>query len=59
MYSSQEFSDLANWCRTLTDRIAEDASDDAKIGMENAFLTCSRYEWLFWEMAWKKETWPV
>ena len=59
MYSSQEFSDLADWCRTLTDRIAADASDDVRTRMENAFLTCSRYEWLFWEMAWKKETWPL
>ena len=59
MYSSQEFFDLADWCRTLTDRIAADASDEARTKMENAFLTCSRYEWLFWDMAWKKEAWPL
>jgi thiaminase (transcriptional activator TenA) len=27
--------------------------------MEEAFLTSSRYEYLFWEMAWRLETWPV
>ena len=27
--------------------------------MEASFLTSSRYEYLFWEMAWSRETWPV
>ena len=27
--------------------------------MEDAFLTSSRYEYLFWDMAWLLETWPV
>jgi thiaminase len=26
---------------------------------ERAFLTSSRYEYLFWEMAERLETWPV
>ncbi|MCH8814221.1 MAG: thiaminase II [Chloroflexi bacterium] len=59
MYSSSEFADLADWCRTLTDRIAADASDASRTQMEHAFITCSRYEWLFWQMAWTNESWPV
>ena len=59
MYSSSEFADLADWCRTLTDRIAADASNDGRTQMEHTFLTCSRYEWLFWQMAWTNEFWPV
>ena len=27
--------------------------------LEEAFLTSSRYEYLFWEMAWRLEAWPV
>jgi thiaminase/transcriptional activator TenA len=27
--------------------------------MEESFLTSSRYEYLFWEMAWSRQTWPV
>jgi thiaminase/transcriptional activator TenA len=23
------------------------------------FVISSRYEWMFWEMAWNEETWPV
>jgi thiaminase (transcriptional activator TenA) len=26
--------------------------------MRDVFLTSSRYELSFWEMAWKMETWP-
>lgn len=59
MYSSGEFADLAQWCRDLTDRLAAGLPDDARARMETAFLTCSRYEWLFWEMATTNETWPV
>lgn len=59
MYASPEFGDLAAWCRDLTDRTAEGLSPAARSQMERAFLTCSRYEWMFWEMAWRNETWPV
>jgi len=27
--------------------------------MEEAFVISSRYDWVFWEMAWNEEKWPV
>ena len=27
--------------------------------LEEAFVTCSRYEWRLWDMAWKRESWQV
>jgi len=27
--------------------------------MEEAFLISSRYEWMFWDMAWREERWLV
>jgi len=27
--------------------------------MEQSFLLSSKYEWMFWEMAWNEEKWPV
>jgi thiaminase/transcriptional activator TenA len=27
--------------------------------MEESFVISSRYEWMFWEMAWTEEQWPV
>jgi thiaminase (transcriptional activator TenA) len=54
MYASDEFSDLAAWCRELTDQL--EGADRGR--MERAFTTSSRYELAFWEMAWSGERWP-
>ena len=58
MYSSEEFAELAVWCRALVDRVAAGLPEDTLRRMEDAFLTSSRYELLFWEMAWRQERWP-
>jgi thiaminase (transcriptional activator TenA) len=54
MYASDDFAELAAWCRDLTDRI--EGADRER--MERAFVTSSRYELAFWEMAWAGERWP-
>lgn len=59
MYSSEEFAELADWCRALVDRVAAGLPEDTLRRMEDAFLTSSRYELLFWQMAWRQERWPV
>ena len=59
MYSSAEFAELAAWCRDLIDRVAADLQEGALRRIEEAFLTSSRYEYLFWEMAWRQHRWPV
>jgi thiaminase/transcriptional activator TenA len=57
MYSSREFAELAKWCRGLVDRAASGLPEDRLRRMEDAFITSSRYELLFWEMAWRQERW--
>jgi thiaminase (transcriptional activator TenA) len=59
MYSSKEFADLAQWCRDLLDTLAAGLPPRELQKLEAAFLTSSRYEWQFWEMAWKMEHWPI
>jgi thiaminase (transcriptional activator TenA) len=59
MYSSREFAGLAQWCRDLLDRLAAGLPERDLRKLEAAFLTSSRYEWQFWEMAWKMEGWPI
>ena len=59
MYSSAEFVELADWCRGLADRVAAGLPEEKLQRMEDAFLTSSRYELLFWEMAWRQERWPT
>jgi len=59
MYSSREFAELAQWCRDLLDRLAAGLPERDIQRLGAVFLTSSRYEWQFWEMAWKMEGWPV
>ncbi len=59
MYSSREFAELAEWCRELLDSLAAGLPERDLKKLEEAFLTSSRYEWQFWEMAWKMERWQV
>jgi thiaminase/transcriptional activator TenA len=59
MYADPQFVALADWCRELMDRLAAGVPEAQRRRIEEAFLTSSRYEYLFWEMAWRRETWPV
>ncbi len=59
MYASEEFAELAAWCRGLLDRVAEGLPESELSRIEETFVTSSRYEYLFWEMAWNQEAWPV
>ena len=54
-YASEEFADQAMWCRELVDTTAADLGPDEFRRVEQAFLTSSRYELAFWEMAWRME----
>lgn len=58
-YADPAFAALAAWGRELVDRLAAGASEATRARMAEAFLTSSRYEYLFWEMAWRQERWPV
>ena len=59
MYASDEFMQLAAWCRHLTDEACAGLPDAALARAESAFVTSSRYELAFWEMAWTRERWPA
>jgi len=58
-YASAEFATQAAWCRQLVDRLAADTGPMGRERVESTFLTSSRYELLFWDMAWKLEHWPI
>jgi thiaminase/transcriptional activator TenA len=59
MYADPAFAALARWCRDLVDRLGAEAGEAGRRRMTEAFVTSSRYELAFWEMAWRRETWPV
>jgi thiaminase/transcriptional activator TenA len=59
MYASAEFAQLAQWCRDLLDRLAAGLSEAHQQRLIDAFVTSSRYELRFWDMAASLERWPA
>src|SRR5262245_17165236 len=57
LYGSPEFAEVARWMREVIDRTTLDAGAIERARMEQDFVVSSRYEWLFWEMAWREERW--
>jgi len=59
LYASPEFAEVGRWMREKVDLWSNGTSEAEKHRMEEAFIISSRYEWMFWEMAWNEESWPV
>lgn len=59
MYASDDFTALVGWLRALTDRIGTDLKGAARERVRDVFLTSSRYELAFWNMAWTLESWTA
>lgn len=49
---------VAAW-RSYVDTEAAQAGPRERESMRRAFITSSRYEWMFWRMAYEMEMWPV
>lgn len=58
-YGGEEFQAIVSAVLDLTDRLGADLSPVEKARMNEHFVTTSRYEWMFWDAAWRRETWPV
>ncbi|WP_100403216.1 thiaminase II [Bacillus sp. FJAT-42315] len=58
MYSSEEFGQLAIWCIELLDQHTEGKTEAELDKLEEIFLNTTRFEYMFWDMAYKEEMWP-
>jgi thiaminase/transcriptional activator TenA len=58
-YSSREFIAGAEKLGCLLDDLTAGWPAHELAPLETHFLTSSRYEYLFWEMAWTQSSWPV
>lgn len=59
MYSSAEFSELTDWTLGLLDRLADGLPERELAKLEEHFLVSSRFEYMFWDAAYREEGWPV
>ncbi|WP_134701896.1 thiaminase II [Ammoniphilus sp. YIM 78166] len=58
MYSSEGFGTLAQWCIELMDQLAEGKPERELEKLEEIFLNTTRFEFMFWDMAYRKDMWP-
>ncbi len=58
-YASEEYAQVVRAVLAVTDEAVADLPEARRAPVRQHFLTTSRYEWLFWDSAWRRETWPV
>ncbi|WP_026671969.1 thiaminase II [Alkalihalobacterium bogoriense] len=58
-YGNEWFGSLVKEQIERMDAYAEQASEEEKRQMESIFITSSKYEYMFWEMAYTLEDWPI
>ncbi|MFD7451069.1 thiaminase II [Kitasatospora sp. NPDC059827] len=58
-YGDEAFQSVVRRVLALTDRLGEELSAAERRRVVEHFTTTSRYEWMFWDAAWRGERWPV
>ncbi|MDV2883887.1 thiaminase II [Alkalihalophilus pseudofirmus] len=58
MYQSEEFGEIADWLINLLDELALGLPESELARLEEIFLNTSRFEYMFWDMSYKEESWP-
>jgi len=58
-YASEEYASVVRAVIDVTDAAVADLPESRRAPIRQHFVTTSRYEWLFWDSAWKQERWPV
>jgi thiaminase/transcriptional activator TenA len=58
-YAGEEFDAAVRDMIGAVDRLAEDAGAPVLAAMHEAYDTATRLEFMFWDSAWRRETWPL
>jgi len=58
-YASAEFGNLVRAVLDATNEIASRLPAAAQEPMRRHFLATTRFEWMFWEMGYRQESWPI
>lgn len=58
-YADPGFGAATDRVRTLVDEAATATTPALRDAMASAFRNATRYEWMFWDSAWRLEKWPV
>jgi len=58
-YASEEVWAIVKRLIDIVDAAAEGLSESRRDLLRHHFTVASRYEWMFWDMAWRMEAWPL
>lgn len=58
-YASEEFGGLVRMVLEATNVTAAPLRPPEREAMHRRFVTTSRYEWMFWDMGYRCEAWPI
>ena len=58
-YGGEEFAGVVRGVLSLTDRLGPQLSPAERRRAARHFAITARYEWMFWDMGHRRETWPV
>lgn len=58
-YADPAFGQATERVRALVDAAAGATTPAVQQAMATAFRTAARYEWMFWDSAYRQESWPV
>jgi thiaminase (transcriptional activator TenA) len=58
MYADDEFGKLSIWLMDLINELTIGKSEKGLQSLEEIFITSSRFEYTFWDMAYNQKTWP-
>jgi thiaminase/transcriptional activator TenA len=58
-YAAEEFGAVVRAVLEATDAVAARLQPAERAAMLRHVLTTTRYEWMFWDMGWRRETWPI
>ncbi len=58
-YGAEEFGDEAREVIAVTDRLGHEVGAAERERIHRHFRATSRYEWMFWDMGYRREAWPV
>lgn len=57
-YADPAFAQAVRAAEELTDRLAAAAGEPEQAAMLAAYVRSTRFEWMFWDAAWRGECWP-
>ncbi len=58
-YGGEEFDNSAKLALSIGDELAAHCTEEQRKAMTEAYVMCTRMEWLFWQSAYEMEKWRI